>query len=369
MQVARTIMVLKEHKNAVITWLWSGIFLVVLMVVIGGITRLTGSGLSIVRWDVISGTIPPLTEAKWMETFEEYKQFPEYQKLNYNMTLEGFKNIFWWEYIHRLIGRFIGIVFIVPFIYFLAKKSFSKETIKHLIFILLLGMAQGVMGWIMVKSGLQENPHVSHYRLAMHLSLALLLVGTILWLILRINSQERLKDVPSRTTSLSMPLMVLAILFVQIILGAFVAGLKAGYSFNSFPLMNNSLLPDDVFGFSDSIFSNGVFIQFVHRWFAWVVAGAYFVMWLKLRAGSFSREVQLYANLLLSVCLLQVVAGIATLVWRVPLVMGVLHQLLAVILFGLTVAVIFYLKYNPSFISTAHIKAGKPRLQRKFVAG
>lgn len=342
-------MVLKEYKKAITAWLWSGILLVTLMVVIGGITRITGSGLSMVSWSVISGAIPPLSEAQWMETFEEYKKFPEYRKLNYNMTLSGFKNIFWWEYFHRLLGRIIGIVFILPFIYFLIRKSFSPGVLKGLLFILLLGMCQGLMGWIMVKSGLQDNPHVSHYPLAMHLSLALLLIGSILWLIFKINlatANEQPKIKKSGPGIPILPVVCISLLFVQIILGAFVAGLKAGYSYNTYPLMNDEFLPANVLSYSANIFENGVFIQFIHRWFAWLVTAAVFILWLKSRQQHFPQDGRLYANLMLWVCLLQVSTGIATLVWRVPLFMGVIHQLLAVVLFGLMVIILFYAKYH-----------------------
>jgi heme a synthase len=169
-----------KYNRAIVWWLLSGAILILAMVVIGGITRLTGSGLSIVEWDVISGTLPPLNEAAWAVAFGKYKQFPEFQKLNFNMTLSGFKNIFWWEYLHRLLGRIIGLVFILPFLYFFVKKQFSRWLLKRLLFIFLLGMAQGLMGWIMVESGLSENPHVSQYRLAAHLCLALSLIGAIL---------------------------------------------------------------------------------------------------------------------------------------------------------------------------------------------
>ncbi len=339
---------MKGNNKIIIYWLWSGIFLVTLMVMIGGITRLTGSGLSMVSWKVISGTIPPLGEEQWNEAFEEYKQFPEYQKLNYRMTLPGFKKIFWWEYTHRLIGRLTGLIFIIPFLYFLIRRKLSGDLIRELTIILFLGMAQGVMGWIMVKSGLQDNPHVSHYRLAMHLSLALLLIGSILWLILRLSNKEKTSNIPLHKSKLTLPILCLLLLFVQIVLGAFVAGLKAGYSYNTYPLMNNALLPAGTFDYPVSLFENGVFIQFIHRWFAWIVAGAIFVLCIKTRSALYPAKALFYANLLLAVCFLQILAGIATLVFSIPLALGVLHQLIAVLLFCLTVTTLFYLKHSPA---------------------
>lgn len=340
-------LVAEEYKNMVITWLWSGIILVVFMVVIGGITRLTDSGLSIVTWDVISGTLPPTSESQWQQTFEAYKQFPEYQKLNYGMSLSDFKSIFWWEYIHRLLGRITGIVFMVPFLYLLIRKSLSPLLIKKLLFILFLGMCQGAMGWIMVKSGLRDNPHVSHFRLTAHLSLALLIIGSILWVIMeiRLAKQDRSLSSPK---AYNFAILCLLFLVTQIVLGAFVAGLKAGYSFNSFPLMNDQLLPSDVFGYAENILENGVFMQFLHRWFAWLLLVFIFILWFKIRKGAFTEQVRRYSALILTTSLLQVFAGIATLVLKVPVILGVIHQLLAVILFILMIALVFSLKYNQS---------------------
>jgi cytochrome c oxidase assembly protein subunit 15 len=176
--------------NYIKIWLWSGILLIVLMIVVGGITRLTGSGLSIVEWNVISGTIPPITDAQWQHAFDQYKQFPQYQKLNHGMDMAQFKQIFFWEYIHRLLGRFIGLVFLLPFIFFYFTRKLSKPLIKKLLVIFALGALQGFMGWYMVKSGLNDNPHVSHFRLAIHQGLALLLIVSILWTILTVNEDK-----------------------------------------------------------------------------------------------------------------------------------------------------------------------------------
>lgn len=338
----------KKHKNLLLAWLWSGILLILLMVLIGGITRLTGSGLSMVKWEVISGAIPPLSEYEWQRAFTEYQQFPEFQKLNYQMELEGFKKIFWWEYSHRLLGRVIGLVFILPFLYFLFSKSLSPKLIRRLLLIMLLGMSQGLMGWLMVKSGLQDNPHVSHYRLAMHLSLALLLAGSLLWLILQIKFPNQLKKLSLPNHQLRLSRLCLVFIIIQIILGAFVAGLKGGFAYNTYPLMNGNLLPPETFNYSSNLLENGIFIQFIHRWFAWWVIGTIFLMWRQINRYSLAPAVRLHAKSLLGLSLLQIVVGISTLVLAVPMVLGVLHQLLAFGLFGIALALHFHLKSHPS---------------------
>jgi heme a synthase len=328
----------------VVLWLISGILLVVAMVVIGGITRLTGSGLSITEWNLISGTLPPLSEAEWMVMFEKYKQFPEYQKLNFGMTLSGFKQIFMWEYLHRLLGRFIGIVFIVPFLYLLYRKMLAPWLIKRLVFILFLGMAQGIMGWVMVMSGLSEMPHVSHYRLAAHLTLALLLVAVILWTVADLVAPVKTTLRNKRPTYTLSWLVAAAILF-QIVLGAFVAGLKSGFSYNTWPLMQGEFYPAILRGVSGNEFlDNGVAVQFLHRWFAFVVLVGLAALWYTVRQQPHYASTLRLVQLLLLTGIAQVVLGIATLVLAVPISLGVLHQLVAVVLFSLAVWAVHQLR-------------------------
>lgn len=317
------------------------------MVVIGGITRLTGSGLSIVRWEVFSGIIPPFSEKDWKDLFEDYKQFPEYQQINTTMTLTGFKNIFWWEYIHRTIGRITALVFIIPFLYFLVKEKLPGWLMRRLWLILFLGITQAVAGWLMVESGLQDNPQVSHYRLALHLCLALLLCGVMLWTVLQLDLNNPVKRLRGEKISLFFPVLCLLLLFLQIVSGALVAGLKAGLSYNTFPLMGNELLPAHVFNAQKFFLENGTFVQFIHRWFAWIVTGTIFILWLKTQARHFNGRTRFYVAILLSLVTLQVLAGIATLILRVPLVLGVLHQLVAFVLFGWAIATLFHFRYRP----------------------
>jgi heme a synthase len=324
-----------QSKKFVRLWLWSGVFLVTLMVAVGGITRLTGSGLSIARWDIITGTLPPLTQHQWNVAFEQYKETPQFRQINSKFTLDQFKGIFWWEYFHRLAGRLIGLVFIIPFVILLSGKMIPSWLVRNLWVILLLGAAQGVMGWVMVKSGLSELPYVSHYRLAMHLSLALILIGALLWTIRQLDS-------PPPKTYHRVPIffwLLTILLFIQIIFGAFVAGLKAGYYYNTWPLMGENLVPENVF----ASFNNGVLLQFIHRWFAWVVAIVATTLWLQLRSHPLS-NVRSTSLWLMWGVFLQILIGIFTLLFKVPILLGVLHQLVAVALFGLLVSLIFLVR-------------------------
>ncbi|MEJ8755958.1 COX15/CtaA family protein [Pontibacter sp. H259] len=328
------------YNKAIIWWLLSGILLILAMVIIGGITRLTGSGLSIVEWNVISGTLPPLNHTSWLVAFEKYKQFPEYQKLNFAMTLEGFKNIFWWEYLHRLLGRVIGLVFIVPFLYFWLTKQFKGWLFRRLLFILALGMAQGLMGWIMVKSGLVDNPHVSHYRLAAHLCLAIALIFAIFWTVADLTFPKKYEPAVAKLGSLT-KLALLAVL-VQIILGAFVAGLKAGFSYNTFPLMNGALYPQQL---QDTLtwvnfMENGVLMQFLHRWFAMAVLLVVVLLWRKTQKYKFTGSIKLLVTAIFLTTLIQVALGILTLLLAVPVSLGVLHQVVAVVLAGLVLTLL-----------------------------
>ncbi|WP_276499692.1 COX15/CtaA family protein [Pontibacter litorisediminis] len=336
-----------SYNKAIVLWLLSGALLLLAMVVIGGITRLTGSGLSIVEWNVLSGTLPPLNEQEWLLTFEKYKQFPEYLKLNKGMTLAGFKQIFFWEYLHRLLGRIIGVVFLLPFLYFLFTKQLTSRLFRRLLFILALGMAQGLMGWLMVKSGLVDNPHVSHFRLAAHLALALTLIGVILWTVADLTSGKRIAA-PRAGNPLGLTtLLVLAVVLVQIILGAFVAGLKAGFSYNTYPLMEGELLPSHVAGLTLwQTLENGVVMQFAHRWVAMAVLLAVGLLWYRARTTHLSHPARTLTWALLLTCMAQVALGIATLLLAVPVTLGVLHQVVAVVLFALTLLLVHRLRYS-----------------------
>lgn len=321
---------MKDNKR-VITWLLIGCILIFIMVIVGGITRLTHSGLSISNYKLISGTIPPMNQVEWNEAFDLYKQYPEYQKLNYNMTLEEFKGIYFWEWIHRVIGRFIGLVFIIPFVYFLLRKQLSRATIKKSIILLVLGGFQGFLGWYMVKSGLVDRPDVSHYRLAMHLSTAFLTFAYTLWVALDLIYPHR-KEIDKRFRNLIR--LGFVVLMLQIIWGAFVAGLDAGWIHNSWPLMSDGKLIHETVTIEQTpVWRNFVEgksgVQFVHRYLAYIVVGIILVIWYKARKRAVTVLQKKGINWLVGLVIIQFILGVFTLILQVPVWLGVLHQVMA----------------------------------------
>jgi heme a synthase len=338
--------ILAKDQRRLKAWLWSGVLLVTFMVMVGGITRLTGSGLSIVKWKVITGTIPPLSDAAWDQAFREYQQTPQFQQINLKFTVKDFKGIYWWEFVHRLAGRVIGLVFLIPYIMIMCRKKWPVWLKKQLTIILLLGILQGIMGWVMVMSGLTELTYVSHYRLALHLSFALVLVGAILWTILEVNEKRSYKPRLSQRPYLFYCAGIL--LALQIVLGAFVAGLKAGFYYNTFPLMGDSFFPENTFV---SMF-NGVLLQFAHRWLAFAVAILIVTCWFRYRHHS--RKVRDCLNLWFAAVVCQLLLGIFTLIYAVPIVLGVAHQVVAVALFGLAVYLLYYLAWPADDSSIAN---------------
>ncbi|MFT4942725.1 MAG: cytochrome c oxidase assembly protein subunit 15 [Candidatus Paceibacteria bacterium] len=321
---------MKDNKK-VIYWLLTGCTLIFIMVIVGGITRLTHSGLSISNYKLISGTIPPTNAVEWKEAFDLYKQYPEYQKLNYNMTLEAFKDIYFWEWIHRVIGRVIGLVFVIPFLYFLIRKQLTIPTIKKCIILLFMGSFQGFLGWYMVKSGLVERPDVSHYRLAMHLTTAFLTFAYTFWVALDLVYPFKKEIKLSFRNIIRVGLVVLVI---QIIWGAFVAGLDAGWIHNHWPLMNDGqLIHETVTTEQEPLWRNFIEgksgVQFVHRYLAYVVVGFIGFIWFKTRKMKTTILQEKGANLLLILVGVQFILGVLTLVLFVPVWLGVLHQITA----------------------------------------
>jgi cytochrome c oxidase assembly protein subunit 15 len=321
---------MKDNKK-VIYWLLTGCVLIFIMVIVGGITRLTHSGLSISNYKLISGTIPPTNALQWNEAFDLYKQYPEYQKLNYNMTLDEFKDIYFWEWIHRVIGRFIGLVFVIPFVYFLLRKQLTKPTIKKCVILLCMGGFQGFLGWYMVKSGLVDRPDVSHYRLAMHLTTAFLTFAYTFWVALDLIFPS-IKQINTRFRNLIR--MGLVILIIQIIWGAFVAGLDAGWIHNHWPLMNDGeLIHQSVTTEQETLWRNFIEgksgVQFIHRYLAYIVVGVIGFIWFKARKNKTISLQQKGINLLLILVGVQFVLGVLTLVLFVPVWLGVLHQVTA----------------------------------------
>ena len=319
----------KEHKPVVI-WLFTGCFLVFLMVVVGGITRLTNSGLSMTDWHLVTEVVPPLTQADWEAAFEEYKKYPEYQKINqyFDFTLEDYQQIYFWEWFHRLLGRLLGIVFIIPFLYFLVTKKLPREILGKCLLLLFLGGFQGFLGWYMVKSGLIDQPDVSHYRLAMHLTTAFITFAFTLWVALDLIYPKKAALYKSFRNLIRFSLVVL---LIQIVWGAFVAGLNAGLIHNSWPLMSgNTFMHQNVYQEENVLWRNFVEgksgVQFVHRYLAYIVAGMIGWIWYKSRDFSLTVPQSFGTNALLILVIIQFVLGIFTLIFAVPLWLGVAHQ-------------------------------------------
>jgi cytochrome c oxidase assembly protein subunit 15 len=314
-------------------WMFTCCVLIFIMVVIGGATRLTNSGLSIVEWKPIHGTIPPLNAAEWEEEFLKYKQYPEYQKINKGMSLEEFKGIFWWEYIHRVWGRIIGMAFLLPLLWFAVVKKVPVRTLLPFVGLFGLVCLQGFMGWFMVQSGLKDNPAVSHYRLTVHLLLALILFSLCYWVGLKQASQENTARVSNFLTRYTGAFCVL--LFLTITMGGMVAGSDAGLIYNTFPLMEGHIMPPEAFQMQPwwvNLGENPATKQFVHRMLAYATffAGLGLVYAVLRRApkADAARRVSLVLFVLLC-C--QVGLGVATILYHVPVVLGVLHQANAVL--------------------------------------
>jgi cytochrome c oxidase assembly protein subunit 15 len=327
---------MKKENKSIVVWLLSGCFLIFIMVIVGGITRLTNSGLSMTDWHLVTDTFPPLTETKWVEAFEQYKQFPEYQKINVysNFGLSDYKYIYFWEWFHRLIGRAIGMVFIIPFIYFLIRKKLDRSTIKKCIFLLVLGGLQGFFGWFMVKSGLIDNPDVSHFRLALHLTTAFITFAYTFWVALDLIYPERVKIEKSLRTIARFSLVIL---LLQIIYGGFVAGLNAGLIHNHWPLMNDGqFIHESVFLEQKNWFlcftegKSGV--QFIHRTLAYVVVGSILFLYTKSRKFTLNKAQTRGIYLLLALVFVQFALGVFTLLYGVPVWLGLTHQVSAFLL-------------------------------------
>ncbi|BFP42348.1 COX15/CtaA family protein [Flavobacteriaceae bacterium GF1] len=324
---------MKDNRPIVI-WLLLGCTLIFIMVIVGGITRLTHSGLSISNYKLISGTIPPMNEQEWIEAFELYKQYPEYQKLNTHFDLEDFKDIYFWEWLHRVIGRFIGLVFIIPFLYFLVRRKLDAPTIKKCLILLVMGGFQGFLGWYMVKSGLVDRPDVSHYRLAAHLSTAFLTFAYCLWVALDLIYPKK-KEVQKQIRNMIRVGIVL--LMVQIVWGAFVAGLDAGFIHNHWPMMNEGkLIHETVYIEQQPVLKNFVEgrsgVQFVHRYLAYVVVGIIIFIWLKTKNMQLTWLQGRGIMALVVLVGVQFLLGVLTLIWAVPVWLGVVHQVGAFLL-------------------------------------
>jgi cytochrome c oxidase assembly protein subunit 15 len=315
-----------SRPNALITWLVCVAGLVFAMVVVGGITRLTESGLSITEWKPITGALPPLNEASWLSEFEKYKQIPEYTQINgpAGMTLAEFKFIYFWEWIHRLLGRVIGLAFALPLAWFWVKKAIPAGYKPRLLALLALGALQGTIGWWMVSSGLSARTDVSHYRLAVHLLTALTILGGLVWTALDLHALA--KDPLARPATMTgYAATVLSILFIQLLFGAWVAGLNAGYVANTWPLMNDRFYPEGVDttqGVFFALVNDPYLTHFVHRWWAWVAVAALLLLARRVKkAGVRGASVAIH-----STYGIQIILGIATVMTGVNIVLAVSHQ-------------------------------------------
>jgi cytochrome c oxidase assembly protein subunit 15 len=320
------------RPRAVALWLLGVAGLVLLMVVIGGITRLTESGLSIVRWEPVSGAIPPLGEAAWEEAFRQYRQTPQYQQINRGMSLEEFKTIFFWEYAHRLLGRVIGLAFALPLAWFAWKRAIPRGYGWKLGALLALGALQGAIGWWMVASGLVELPEVSHIRLAVHLLVALLIFAGLVWVALDLLRLARRAGAPPvRLPTLA--IWALSLLFLQFLFGAYVAGLEAGYAYSSWPKMGHEWFPSEapmLEPWLRNFVDNPIMVQFVHRWLAFVLAAVILV----LAGAAWQSGARAEATALSFAVLLQIALGIGTLLTGVEIEIAAAHQAMAVVLLG-----------------------------------
>jgi len=336
----------QSHRGPLRLWFWSVAAMTFAVLVVGGITRLTLSGLSIVDWHPLMGVIPPLSDAQWQQTFERYQQFPDYT-WRQQMSLAEFKFIFFWEWLHRLLARTIGLVFLVPFVFFTVRGWLTRPLMRRALVLFGLGAMQGVMGWVMVMSGLVDRPSVSHYRLAAHLSLAFLIFGFAVWLAreLTVRATSALERDDRRMLVRGLNI-VGVLLALQVVWGAFVAGLRAGKIYPTFPLMGGRLMPTNLLEMDSTLLNfiaNPAAVQWVHRLLGTAlslsVIGLFFAV--RRRADRLARSgagAERYSRAVLAIVVVQYTLGVATLLMHVPVSLGVIHQSVAMILFGVWLA-------------------------------
>ncbi len=325
-----------EVKKQISLWLIIVFIILTIMIVVGGLTRLTDSGLSITEWELFSGFLPPLTESKWIFYFDLYKKIPEFTLQNYDMTMSEFKVIFWWEWAHRFLGRLIGLLFLIPLIYFSFKFKFRDLIFYYFIFLLIC--FQGFIGWYMVSSGLVDRVDVSHFRLSIHLLIAFLILSLVLWGYLNINNIK-----PTSKKISLLPIIFLISIFIQITLGAFVSGMDAGKIYNTWPLMGSTFFPNDnefsnLFKFS--AFSDPSLVQFLHRNFAYVIIFVYLIMSFVIFKNKIFR---FYKTLYLlgAFLLLQVILGVFTLLYGAQIYLASMHQISSIFLVSSSIYLLY----------------------------
>ena len=329
----------KKIKDYIILWLAFMFWIVSIMIVVGGLTRLTDSGLSITQWQLFSGFLPPINEIQWQYYFNLYKKIPEFELQNYEMTLNEFKVIFWWEWIHRFLGRLIGLSFLIPLVFFSFKVGFKN--LKNLYLIFFLICFQGFIGWYMVSSGLVDRIDVSHFRLSLHLLVAFLILSLILWNYLMLKNLSHTK----KKLNLFIPYAFIILIFIQIIIGAFVSGMDAGKIYNSWPLMGTSYFPDDnqlINLFSFKAFNDASLVQFIHRNLAYVILGFYLVIFIMI----YKQKISILFNIIRIIgvlLLIQIFLGIFTLLNGAQILLASMHQISSIFLVSSS---IFFLYLN-----------------------
>jgi len=333
----------KQVKNYISSWLSLMFWIISIMIIVGGLTRLTDSGLSITQWQLFSGFVPPLNESDWTKYFNLYKEIPEFKIQNNSMTIKEFKVIFWWEWIHRFLGRLIGISFLIPLFFFSLKIGFKK--LKNLYLIFFLICFQGFIGWYMVSSGLVDRVDVSHFRLSIHLLIAFFILSLILW------NYLKLKDLNFSNEKLNffLPIIFLTLIFFQISIGAFVSGMDAGQIYNSWPLMGSTYFPDDnkiINLFNLSAFSDPSLVQFMHRNLAYIILIFYLIILIKIYKNKFTKF--FYAiNILGLLLLIQIILGILTLLYGAQIIFASMHQISSIFLVSSSIYFL-YLNTNSS---------------------
>jgi cytochrome c oxidase assembly protein subunit 15 len=336
-----------NSHRAIAIWLLVCCALVFAMVVLGGVTRLTGSGLSMVAWEPVSGVLPPMSDAAWDAEFARYQASPEFRVVNHWMSVDDFKQIYWFEWAHRLLGRAIGVVFALPFLFFAARRRVDRWLAPRLVAMFVLGGLQGLLGWYMVKSGLVDDPHVSQYRLAAHLGLAVLVYVYMLWTALGLLSSPAAGAPDPHRRLRTQALWLGVFVFVTMMSGAFVAGLKAGHIYNTFPLMGDGLVPPGLYALEPALrnpFENPATAQFNHRVLAMLALAGTLALWMTARRRDLGTTAATWLHLVGAMVLVQFALGVATLLARVPVSLGAAHQAGALMLLTLLVGLAVSLK-------------------------
>jgi len=326
-----------KHDKQVATWLIFVAAVIFFMIILGGATRLTHSGLSMVDWNPIMGVVPPLSEEEWAQTFERYKEFPEYQKINQGMSVQEFKSIFYYEYFHRVLGRLIGLLFLVPFLFFWFRGAIRRSMFPQMVIMFILGGMQGLLGWYMVKSGLVKDPQVSQYRLTAHLLTAVMIYGYMLWVAFGLlKKPSSMASSPHARKLYQYSIAMIGLIIFMITTGGFVAGTKAGYAYNTFPLMAGKFIPDGMYTLEPfwlNWFENITAVQFNHRIVAYLLVLIIPFFSFAVRRLAITPRSMIAAHLLLAMLVIQVSLGVATLLLNMPVAIAVIHQGGAIVLF------------------------------------